>query len=325
MVEIANPIFDIVFKYLMDDESIALTILSALLKKKVVSVEMRRNEYSNQTRDNLSNFRIDFGARVRETDGAEQLILIELQKNWLETEIMRFRQYVSVQYSNTENMGTGDDSHYAIPMVSVYLLGHRIQNLKEPVLYVHRKCFDYDGNEVTEGLPDRFIDSLTHDSIVVQIPRITGRRQNRLENVLGVFNQSLVGESRQILKIDEALYADDPELTRIIRRLQSAAANKEIRQNMTVEEEFFSAIDTRDAAIAARDATIAACHAKIADRDAQIADFHTTIADRDAKIFSQESMLTDSCRLLLKSGLTIDEIASTLKMDRQRLSDLLNE
>ena len=269
----------------------------------------RRGEY--QTRDNLSNFRIDFGARVRETDGAEQLILIELQKNWLETEIMRFRQYVSVQYSNTENMGTGDDSHYAIPMVSVYLLGHRIQNLKEPVLYVRRKCFDYDGNEVTEGLPDRFIDSLTHDSIVVQIPRITGRRQNRLESVLGVFDQSLVGESRQILKIDEALYADDPELTRIIRRLQSAAANKEIRQNMTVEEEFFSAIDTRDAAIAARDATIAA-------RDA-------TIAVHEATIFSQKAMLTNSCRLLLKSGLTIDEIASTLKMDRQRLSDLLNE
>ena len=66
---------------------------------------------------------------------------------------------------------------------------------------------------------------------------------------------------------------------------------------MTVEEEFFSAIDTRDAAIAARDATI----------------------------FSQKAMLTDSCRLLLKSGLTIDEIASSLKMDRQRLSDLLNE
>ena len=96
-------------------------------------------------------------------------------------------------------MGTGDDSHYAIPMVSVYLLGHRIKDLKELVLYVHRKCFDYDGNEVTEGISDRLIDSLTHDSIVVQIPRITGRRQNRLESVLGVFNQSLVGESRQIL------------------------------------------------------------------------------------------------------------------------------
>ena len=80
---------------------------------------------------------------------------------------------------------------------------------------------------------------------------------------------------------------------------------------MTVEEEFFSAIDTRDAAIAARDA-------KIAARDAKI-------AVHEATIFSQKAMLTNSCRLLLKSGLTIDEIASSLKMDRQRLSDLLNE
>lgn len=310
MVEIANPIFDIVFKYLMEDENIALTFLSSLLKKDVISVEMRRNEYSNQARDNLSNFRIDFGARVRETDGNERLILIELQKNWVETEILRFRQYVSVQYSNTENMETGEGSHYAIPMVSVYLLGHRIQNLKEPVLYVHRKCFDYDGNEVTEGIPDRFIDSLTHDSIVVQIPRITGRRQNRLESVLSVFNQSLVGDSRQILNIDEASYGDDSELTRIIRRLQSAAVNKEIRQNMTVEEEFFSAIDTRDAAIAARDVTIA--------------DYHSTITSQRSMISSQESIIADSCRLLLKSGLTLDEISDSLKMDKQRLRDLLN-
>ena len=304
MVEIANPIFDIVFKYLMEDESIALTFLSALLKKEVISVEMRRNEYSNQTRDNLSNFRIDFGARVRETDGAERLILIELQKTWVETEVMRFRQYVSVQYSNTENMCTGDDSHYAIPMVSVYLLGHRIQNLKEPVLYVRRKCFDYDGNEVTEGLPDRFIDSLTHDSIVVQIPRITGRRQNRLESVLSVFNQSLVGDSRQILNIDEASYGDDSELTRIIRRLQSAAVNKEIRQNMTVEEEFFSAIDTRDVKIAERDAEIADCHAEIS---------------------SQKSMLAHSCRLLLQSGMSLQQISTSLNLDAQQLNDLLGK
>ena len=148
---------------------------------------------------------------------------------------------------------------------------------------------------MTEGLPDRFIDSLTHDSIVVQIPRITGRRQNRLESVLSVFNQSLVGDSRQILNIDEASYDDDSELTRIIRRLQSAAVNKEIRQNMTVEEEFFSAIDTRDA----------------------------TIADHEATIASQKAMLAESCRLLLQAGLPMEEIAKSLKLSMQQLKDLL--
>ena len=35
MMKVANPIYDIVFKYLLEDERIARTILSALLKKDV--------------------------------------------------------------------------------------------------------------------------------------------------------------------------------------------------------------------------------------------------------------------------------------------------
>ena len=44
---IANPIYDTVFKYLMEDERIARILLSALLKKNVVEVEKRPHEYVN--------------------------------------------------------------------------------------------------------------------------------------------------------------------------------------------------------------------------------------------------------------------------------------
>ena len=81
---VANPIYDIVFKYLLEDERIARTLLSALLKKDVVAVVSRRNEYSNIGRNGLSVFRIDFGATIQESDGSRHLILIELQKTWLE-------------------------------------------------------------------------------------------------------------------------------------------------------------------------------------------------------------------------------------------------
>ena len=77
---VANPIYDSVFKFLMEDERIAKTVLTALLKKEVVSVEMRRHEHPNITRDNISMFRIDFAARVRAEEGSVRLILIELQK-----------------------------------------------------------------------------------------------------------------------------------------------------------------------------------------------------------------------------------------------------
>lgn len=126
IVHIANPIYDSVFKYLMEDERIAKTILSALLKKDVVGISARPHEYANETRDKISMFRIDFAATVREPDGNIHLILVELQKTWLETETLRFRQYLGAQYSNKRNIDKDSHAGYAIPMVTIYLLGHRV-------------------------------------------------------------------------------------------------------------------------------------------------------------------------------------------------------
>ena len=68
---VANPIYDIVFKYLMEDERVARTILSALLKENIVDVKMRPHEYDNIDQDRLSIFRIDFGATVRDAQGED--------------------------------------------------------------------------------------------------------------------------------------------------------------------------------------------------------------------------------------------------------------
>ena len=53
MITIANPIYDVVFKYLMEDERIARTILSALLRKEITHVEMRPHEYVDEKIDNI--------------------------------------------------------------------------------------------------------------------------------------------------------------------------------------------------------------------------------------------------------------------------------
>jgi hypothetical protein len=114
MMTVANPIYDIVFKYLMEDERIARIILSALLRKDIIRVEVRPHEYTNSQRESLSVFRIDFGATIRENDGTEKLILIELQKTWLETETLRFRQYLGVQYQNPKNIVADSYDRHAV-------------------------------------------------------------------------------------------------------------------------------------------------------------------------------------------------------------------
>ena len=75
---IANPIYDAVFKFLMEDQKVAKILLSALLKKEIIELEMRRHEYTSMEQTRISLFRIDFSARLHEADGSEHLVLIEL-------------------------------------------------------------------------------------------------------------------------------------------------------------------------------------------------------------------------------------------------------
>ena len=339
MVQVANPIYDIVFKYIMEDERIAKTILSALLKREVVTVEQRRNEYSNGSRDNLSIFRIDFGATVREEDGTLRLILIELQKTWLETGTLRFRQYLGAHYANPENIIKDDRQGHALPMVTVYLLGHKVGDIQEPILFVRRKAYDYDDNEVHQGLPNPFVDSLTHDSIIVQIPRLHGQINNRLESVLNVFDQTRKDANHQILNIDESIYEGDDDMMYVLRRLKEAASDNKLRHDMNVEDEYFSAIEHRDTEILMRDKVIAEQNTQIAEQNTQIAEQstqiaeqstqiaeqNTKIAEQNTQIAEQKRMLRSIVNSLQKSGHSTEEIASLIGKDAAFVRSILAE
>ena len=316
MITIANPIYDAVFKYLMEDERVAKTLLSALLQREVVEVEVRKHEYTNGSRDKISMFRIDFGAKVRQDDGTLKLILIELQKTWLETETLRFRQYLGTQYANPDNiLKDNNPMGYGIPMVTVYLLGHRVGDIEEPVLYVNHKAYDYDGKEVTKGVPDPFVDSLVHDSIIVQIPLLRGQINNRLEEILSVFDQTHKDKkNRQVINIDEDLYAGDEDMNRIIHRLLSAASDAKLRQDMNVEDEYFTAIENRDTAIMKRDQIIAEQDAQIAEQGAQIAEQGAQIAEQGAQIAEQGVMLKTTIQMLVSAGLSIEMIAVNMNI-----------
>lgn len=299
IIHVANPIYDSVFKYIMEDERIAKTILSALLKKEVVHVTVRPHEYCNTTRDTLSMFRIDFAATVREKEGNEikdRIVLIELQKTWLNTETLRFRQYLGAQYNNKNNIREADEKGFAYPMVAVYLLGHKVGNIKEPIVYVNHDVFDYNGNVVAEGNAEPFVESLTHNSIIVQIPRLQGNVNNRLEKVLSVFDQTNVeGDTQQVLKIDEDKYADDNDMMYVLHKLTAAAANSEMRQDMNVEDEFYKAIEDRDTAIMQRD--------KILKEQSE------QISQQSEQLSQQSEQLKNMAKALSASGLSNEQIS----------------
>lgn len=142
------------------------------------------------------------------------------------------------------------DNKYALPTVAVYLLGHRVGDINEPVVYAQHRIYDYEGKEVVLAQPDPFVESLQHDSIIVQIPLLHGKVNNHLEKVLSVFDQThAYEEDKRVLKVDESQYAGDDEMEYIVHRLQSAAADPEMRYQMNAEEYFIPPLQDRDTTI----------------------------------------------------------------------------
>ncbi len=79
-MKIAYPSYDVVFKYLMEDSEIAKYMLSVILKKKIVGLNLEPQETVYVTEDGLRMSKFDFKATVKEALGKPENVLIEVQK-----------------------------------------------------------------------------------------------------------------------------------------------------------------------------------------------------------------------------------------------------
>ena len=210
-------------------------------------------------------------------------------------------------------------------------------DIEEPVLYVRHKSYDYDGVEVTKGMPDPFVESLVHDSIIVQIPLLHGRLNNRLVEVLSVFDQTNKdGHNRQVLRIDDDAYKGDAEMEHILHRLLTAASDSKLRQDMNVEDEYFSAIETRDTAIMKRDQRIAEQNAQLEVQSAQLEEQSAQLEEQSAQLEEQNAQLEEqsaqleeqrvsllaSAKAMKSAGISEEQIAEMTKISIEEIRRL---
>ncbi len=244
---IANPMYDTVFKYLLEDNALAKLLIGTIIEEDIVSLEFRPQERTS-TVDRpgervLTVYRMDFAARVRNATGDERQVLIELQKAKYPTDILRFRRYLGAQYRDPDNtysieMRAGQPKHrwvrQGIPLLTIYFLGHALEHTDAPVIRVQRNCTDLASGKPLEK-KETFIESLTHDSYVIQIPKLRGQRRTEVEEMLQLFDQGRIHGDRHLLTINEP---EMPERYRpLLRRLQQAAAEPEIADAMELEDE----------------------------------------------------------------------------------------
>ena len=304
-MQIANPIYDAVFKFMMKDNKVAKLLLSAIIGEEIIKLDFRPTELEIPLNEAITVLRMDFNALVHYQDGTEQLIIIEIQKAKLHTDIMRFRRYLGEQYMNSSNskeVETARDGirKKAFPILSIYFLGHPLEHATDiPVIKVARQYYNLATGEVlTEK--EEFIESLTHDSYIIQIRYLSGNRGTELEQLLSIFDQSNQGKDFHILTIKEE---EVPKRYRpVLRRLLLAIADAKVRQLMNAEDDIIEEFQN---------------YTRLIEKKEQI------IGEKEQEIKNFKQTINNAILQLHTSGMEANQIAKILNVSVEKVQNTI--
>jgi flagellar biosynthesis GTPase FlhF len=314
---IANPIYDVIFKYFMEDSKVAKLLISSIIGQTIDKIELRPQEISiaNESLCKYTIYRMDFSALIQTPQG-QKTIIIEVQKAKKPGDIIRFRQYLGSQYSNPENSYLDDKTTCGIPIISIYFLGYALNEIDAPVLHVQMQYKDM-ATGLIYDLRDEFIEGLTHDCFVVQSTRLKKRRRNELETILAVFDPDNSTDDKHILNVNEE---DFPEKYRpIIRRLQIAAESKELREAMQLEDQILRELAERERENARM---VDGLKKSVAEKEQTIAEKEQAIAEKEQAIAEKEALITEERKAKKAAELKAEEERQARENLEKELAEL---
>jgi hypothetical protein len=272
---IPNPIYDVVFRYLMEDPDSAMIVVSTLINENIIKLQLEPITHSEKkeksmmtalqdpkTKDDLRLFHLDFTATILLPDGSEELIMIELQKATEPEDIFRFKRYISRNFQKKLEVEVTDIEtltirkvNRPIRLVPVFILNFRIENEINDLLIKTKRVKEGFFKNKALQLPNEFIDNLSYDLLVVQLPNLENINEeeyckdeykNKLFALLRLFDQkSRVRDNEHRLRLIRKFFPGF--LDRVIRRLQSADIdNPYLEEKMFNEDEYLKALIDRD-------------------------------------------------------------------------------
>ena len=267
-VIIPNPIYDVVFRYLMEDKESAKLIISTIMNVKITQLRflpdaLVMNNDKNKNKDceevehqedaveDLRLLYIDFAAEIETAEGEKEIVLIEMQKARFPSDIYRFRRYLAKNMQRKEvktdvNPLTGKKTERIITykILPIYILNFAIEDIiKDPVLHVSREVkgvfYEEKASEEIE-----FVEMLSYNMLIVQLPYVSRLEKEKYKDseykralyaLLKIFDQKAkYDEKGHLLRIVRTIFP--AEFQRILSRLQSAN-DKKTEEQMNAEDE----------------------------------------------------------------------------------------
>lgn len=351
---IPNPIYDVVFRYLMEDLESATIILSTLINEKIIKLEFeplthaeKRLEESSikdtKTENEIRLFHLDFAATIELPDGTEELIMIELQKASEPDDIFRFKRYISQNFQKKQQKEIIDPKTQAVEkinkpirLIPIFILNFRIENeINDLLIRTNRiKSGVFKNQKLKKH--NEFIDNLTYDLWVIQLPNLPAIEESRayeneewkqkLFTLLKLFDQkSRVRDNNHRLRLVRKMFPDF--LDRVILRLQTAdSANQGLEEQMYAEDEYLKALIRRDNRISRMEQKIDEQSQALVEKDKVLNEKDKVLNEQNQALVEKDKAMDQLKLELAKSlksiGMSIEEIQQKTGLPQEMIEQL---
>ena len=334
MSKIANPLYDTVFKYLMEDIDIATDFISVILERKVTNVRMESRSSvrvitkNREPKDKLILYHLDFKATVYDVSETGESVnphevLIELQKGFQTPDIYRFRDYLSeelspdkVKVKRTKNVIKNnkieevekegydyDKTVEPLPIINIYILGFSLID-KEFIIRKPNYYLNAYGEKIYPK--SKIVNLLTVSPIFIQIPNIPPKPWNKLAEVMSLFIQTFCdGESEWVLNYDKNNSSMKNSIVKkIYSKLENILADEETRKELKAEEDgrlLLESIDRENERLTL----------ELEESERKVEEEKRKVEEEKRKV---EDVLQNSAKVISKKlGISIDEALTMLK------------
>ncbi|MDR3189054.1 MAG: hypothetical protein LBT94_07720 [Prevotellaceae bacterium] len=329
-MHIANPLYDVVFKFMMEDEKVAKAFISAIIGEEVVALDFaaqertlrRPKKTSGQDAQKEETFftvcRFDFSAKIATPNGGFKTVLIELQKAKLSSDIMRFRRYMGLHYENPSNTSGKGRSKKARQLYCIFLLGYDIGIPECPLIQVDYGVKDVVGKKDLE-VTNEFIQSLHHKSWIVQIAQLKQRRRNKVEKLLSIFDQeNRVTANNHIMNVREE---DFPACYHpIIRRLRMASESEDVQIEMEMEDDYMEELLEKERLVAQQAETIEKHKKSLIEHKKSLIEHKKSLIEHKKSLIEKDKVLKEKDKAIEEKDKALEEKDKAIEELKKQLA-----
>ena len=307
-IRILNPVYDSVFKILLENNFIAKGIVELITNFEIEELEAIPSERAKDKllkKYDIAMYSLDFVAKIKTKSNTSEHIIIEMQKSAITPHIERFRQYLGDELRRKvrvrQNNGKIKEMH--LPITTIYFIEKSFNKKLPPILLADKIYYDVLNKKEYKKDVGNLIKCLTNRAYFIQTTNLPENLKGELEILKSFSNYFVISKNDD--RVLEIPYEDidnikDPLFRETVKILMTLVGDDKLKRQMKEERIYESFLEKIESKLREQLQKIVQKDKAIVQKDKAIVQKDKTIVQKDKTIKQTKQELQQKDKLIKK-------------------------